>query len=45
MRKKALRNGSAKPGPSEAYVRLIEGKISSASYVETITHGLRPKAA
>ena len=36
MGKKALRNGSAKPGPSEAYIRLLEGKISAASYVETI---------
>lgn len=32
----AGKNGSTKPGPSKAYVRLLEGKISSSDYAATV---------
>lgn len=30
------KRGSAKTGPSKAYIRLLEGKISSKKYADTI---------
>ncbi len=30
------KNGSVKAGPSKAYVRLLEGKISSKEYAATV---------
>jgi len=32
-----VRKGSAKPGPSKTYVRLLEGKITSQKYAKTVT--------
>lgn len=32
----AVKRGSAKPGPSKAYVRLLEGKISSKQYASNV---------
>lgn len=40
-----VQKGTAKPGPSKAYVRLIEGKISSQKYAKTITRGVKTKSA
>jgi hypothetical protein len=44
------KKGSAKPGPSKAYVRLLEGKISSTKYAATVNRSAgmkapRPKSA
>jgi hypothetical protein len=36
--------GSAKPGPSKTYVRLLEGKISSQKYAKTITRSAGVKS-
>jgi hypothetical protein len=33
---KGKTSGSAKPGPSRAYVRLLEGKITSRQYAKTV---------
>ncbi len=30
------KRGSTKPGPSRAYVRLLEGKITSKQYANTV---------
>jgi hypothetical protein len=30
------KKGSAKPGPSKAYVRLLQGKISSQTYAKAV---------
>ena len=32
----ATRKGSAKPGPSKAYLRLLSGKISSQRYAKSV---------
>lgn len=32
-----IRRGSAKPGPSKTYVRLLQGKITSERYAQTVT--------
>jgi hypothetical protein len=41
------RKGSAKPGPSKTYVRLIEGKITSQKYAKAVTRstGVKRKSA
>jgi hypothetical protein len=32
----STKKGSAKPGPSKAYVRLLEGKITSQTYAKAV---------
>jgi hypothetical protein len=41
----STRKGSAKPGPSKVYVRMLEGKITSKTYAKTIARsaGVKPK--
>jgi hypothetical protein len=39
------KNGSAKPGPSKAYIRVLQGKMSSKQYAKTIVRGARIKSA
>jgi hypothetical protein len=43
----STKKGSTKPGPSRAYVRLLEGKITSQKYAETVARsaGVRPRTA
>lgn len=31
-----VKKGSAKPGPSKSYVRMLEGKITSQTYAKTV---------
>jgi len=40
----AAKNGSASPGPSKVYVRLLEGKIDSSRYTNAVKRsvGLKP---
>lgn len=42
-----VRKGSAKPGPSKSYVRLLQGKITSQKYAQTISRsaGVKPTKA
>ncbi len=42
-----VRKGSAKPGPSKAYMRLLEGKITSQKYAKTVARsaGVKLKSA
>jgi hypothetical protein len=41
------RKGSAKPGPSKSYMRLLQGKITSEKYAQTVTRnaGVKPKTS
>lgn len=41
------RKGSAKPGPSKVYVRMLQGKITSKKYAQAVTRstGLKRKPA
>jgi hypothetical protein len=38
-----VRKGSARPGPSKTYVRLIEGKITSQTYAKAVTRSVGAK--
>jgi hypothetical protein len=38
------KQGSAKPGPSKVYIRLLEGKISSKQYADTVIRSTGAKA-
>ena len=39
------KSGSAKPGPSPAYLRLLEGKITSKEYTEHVRRSVARKIA
>ena len=40
-----VRRGSAKPGPSKTYVRLLQGKITSEKYARTVARSAGVKNA
>jgi hypothetical protein len=39
------KQGSARPGPSKVYIRLLEGKISSKKYANTVIRSTSAKAS
>jgi hypothetical protein len=38
------KQGAAKPGPSKVYIRLLEGKISSKRYADTVIRSTGAKS-
>lgn len=40
-----VKKGSAKPGPSKAYVRLLKGKITSEQYTTAVRRSASIKAS
>jgi len=40
-----VKRGSAKPGPSKAYVRLLRGKITSEQYTAAVRRSANIKAS